>query len=555
MLALWMVYATAVGALVIGAAAVVDRRTAFAGRGRWVWGLALIAALAIPVVRPQLVLRAPGAVSLGEPVVVSAPSEAIAPHAPSLVQRAEVVLAGWSDPLAGAWGGATAVLLALLIGSALALRRKQRRWPTATLDGRPVLISEGLGPALVGLVHPEIVVPPWVLDLDPTERALILRHEEEHRHRRDPLLLAAGVLAPVLFPWSPAVWWGFSRLRHAVEADCDRRVLAAGLGSPVRYARLLLDVGSRVVGIVPVSAGFGENSSSLERRVRAMLDSRIVGGVKGAVVRGTVAAVLLLAACLVTNPTAPVVPTSSGDGAATPVSPTDTSGTGVQKGPTFTPYTVRPRVLNKETVVREMQGAYPPLLRDAGIGGTAIVYFFVDANGNVEQTKIFKSAGRPQLDSAALKVARTYRFSPAMNRDRKVAVWVQFPITFQAPGATGAKALPLAPRTHTPVEAKPTFTPYTVAPKIQNRMDVIKAMERDYPAALRNAGIGGTVVVSVFVGTDGKVHNSSVRTGSGHPALDAAALKVTRAYLFSPAMNKDKKVAVWIQFPITFDVH
>ena len=36
-----------------------------------------------------------------------------------------------------------------------------------------------------------------------------------------------------------------------------------------------------------------------------------------------------------------------------------------------------------------------------------------------------------KLDEAALKVANLYRFSPAINRDTKVPVWVSFPVTFQ----------------------------------------------------------------------------------------------------------------------------
>jgi len=35
------------------------------------------------------------------------------------------------------------------------------------------------------------------------------------------------------------------------------------------------------------------------------------------------------------------------------------------------------------------------------------------------------------LDQAALTVADTYEFTPALNRDKKVKVWVQFPITFE----------------------------------------------------------------------------------------------------------------------------
>ncbi|HSM59648.1 MAG TPA: hypothetical protein VK849_02575, partial [Longimicrobiales bacterium] len=43
------------------------------------------------------------------------------------------------------------------------------------------------------------------------------------------------------------------------------------------------------------------------------------------------------------------------------------------------------------------------------------------------------------------------------------------------------------------LSAAPTFTPFTVAPSILNRDEVVRAMEREYPPLLRDAGIGGTV--------------------------------------------------------------
>ncbi len=105
--------------------------------------------------------------------------------------------------------------------------------------------------------------------------------------------------------------------------------------------------------------------------------------------------------------------------------------TDISAQPTFTPYTVGPSILNKDEVIRSMERNYPPLLRDAGIGGTVIVYFFINESGIVKDTRVFKSSGHAQLDSAAIKVANVYKFSPALNRDKKVPVWVQFPITFQ----------------------------------------------------------------------------------------------------------------------------
>ena len=78
-----------------------------------------------------------------------------------------------------------------------------------------------------------------------------------------------------------------------------------------------------------------------------------------------------------------------------------------------------------------MQRNYPALLRDAGIGGTVRVYFFIDETGEVLRRLVDNSSGHPALDEAALRVADVYRFSPARNGDRHVPVWVSFPITFK----------------------------------------------------------------------------------------------------------------------------
>ena len=99
--------------------------------------------------------------------------------------------------------------------------------------------------------------------------------------------------------------------------------------------------------------------------------------------------------------------------------------------PTFTPFTVAPAILNVDDVRRAMVDAYPKLLRSAGIGGTVRVFFFIDDNGAVQDYRVQQSSGYQQLDDAALSVAGLYRFSPALNRDKKVPVWVLFPIEFR----------------------------------------------------------------------------------------------------------------------------
>jgi protein TonB len=112
--------------------------------------------------------------------------------------------------------------------------------------------------------------------------------------------------------------------------------------------------------------------------------------------------------------------------------PPESTGEGdLGANPTFTPYTVAPDITNRNEVVRALEREYPPLLRDAGIGGTANIWFFIDENGRVQDTRIQQSSGHEQLDQAALRVADIMEFTPALNRDKKVPVWVAFPITFQ----------------------------------------------------------------------------------------------------------------------------
>ena len=100
----------------------------------------------------------------------------------------------------------------------------------------------------------------------------------------------------------------------------------------------------------------------------------------------------------------------------------------------------------------------------------------------------------------------------------------------------------------------PTFTPFTAAPTILNRNDVVRAMEQEYPLLLRNAGVGGTVRVYFFIDEDGRVRDRQIDESSGHQALDAAAMAVSEIYRFSPALNRDEAVPVWVSFPITFQV-
>jgi TonB family protein len=97
----------------------------------------------------------------------------------------------------------------------------------------------------------------------------------------------------------------------------------------------------------------------------------------------------------------------------------------------FTPMTVRPQLQNVGEVQQALQRAYPPLLRDAGISGRVMVWFFIDEEGRVARTQLHESSGHEAFDDAALRVAEVLKFSPAYNRDQRVPVWNSIPITFE----------------------------------------------------------------------------------------------------------------------------
>jgi TonB family protein len=287
------------------------------------------------------------------------------------------------------------------------------------VEGERVLVSPDVGPAVIGWFRGTVVLPEWALGLEPDWRRLVLAHEREHVRAHDPALLALGILALVLLPGNAALWWQVRRLRLAVELDCDERVLRAhpDVGA---YGGLLLEGGRRASGAGALLAAMSEPRSFLKRRIRRMVNGWGPRRATEVVGLGVVSAGVLVMAC---NTPAPdrVVEADEPAGA-----------TVVEAVPEsmITPFTVAPELKNREEVLQALEDAYPPLLRDAGIGGRTFVWLRIDETGTVRETRLKESSGHEALDQAALKVAERMRFTPALNRGERVAVWIALPIAF-----------------------------------------------------------------------------------------------------------------------------
>jgi TonB family protein len=115
---------------------------------------------------------------------------------------------------------------------------------------------------------------------------------------------------------------------------------------------------------------------------------------------------------------------------ASPGPPNRTAQQPDRDGTAQPPATTQPQLQNLAEIQTLIEREYPSLLRDAGIGGRADVWFLIDATGAIERTQLAQGTGHPTLDDAALRVASAARFSPALNRGEATSVWVSLPIAF-----------------------------------------------------------------------------------------------------------------------------
>jgi len=321
MIAGWIVYCLVVSALLAVVAAGADEFLTRRRRpARAVWLLAIIASLLIPATTLLLQQRPPAPIAgAGEAHIASGILERLRDRERVEQERHDIPLLARVPHLrAPQWIAADPIVVWLIIDciavatvrvafDSISLFRERRRWRTAVVDDEQVFVSAMLGPAIVGLVQQAIVVPDWVSTLSADERKLMLAHEREHLRARDGLLSAGGLLAALVMPWSPAIWWMFRRLRTAIEVDCDRRVLRA-FPDVASYGNLLVDVAARATDRSALTiTGFSERASTLARRIRAMTagDSRRVSVAQWRRVAPSVASFGAAAAIVVILPPLP----------------------------------------------------------------------------------------------------------------------------------------------------------------------------------------------------------------------------------------------------------
>ncbi len=272
----WLGTANVWAAVLLAGALVVDRLSARRVRASW------RIALYLPIVL-RLVL----------PVSWSIPIR----HVPNAVTIFTAVPSGFVPPPEGVDVGPRFLAPSLFVcaylfgalGIAIALLRSRRAIRRALATASvvelrtagaappcPVVRHVDLGPMVVGLLSPVIVLPAHLLDGgDAHALSAVLRHETAHLRRRDPWLAAAMQLL-LVFCWPVlALWIATWRVRALMEIACDEQALLnAGPVERRNYGHALLDLAEgRSRSLVP-AAGRLHFGSSLRSRIEALTPQR-----------------------------------------------------------------------------------------------------------------------------------------------------------------------------------------------------------------------------------------------------------------------------------------
>ena len=513
----------------------------------WMLSASIVAAMAAPLLGPLMPSWHVPIDPIQRPRLLASTAPAAARAVPHSVDAEGAHTAAASSTPAAlietAWiAGAGVSLLILAIGlgrlawvASSARRVATGRWAELAADvareyglRRPVVILQSDHPALLvtwGFVAPKVILPRAAQEWSDARIRVVLSHELAHVKRGDWLMQMVAEIARAAFWFNPVMWIACHRLRQESEQATDDVVLDAGIDGS-EYAAHLLDLArafSRHRPWMPAPAI--ARPSSLERRVRAMLNARVNRApITRAARLGIVAALSAVAIAVASAQGA--FSTFSG----TVFDPLNGYLPGVTMTLTNTQSGAKHEIRSDRTGHFEFVGLPP--------GAYTLETFlpgFSVLRGTLDLT------GRDVQRDVTLKVGQL---------EETITVWASLPAGMRTPPANQPRAP--RPDKNTMMQACAENTPKTGAMG-GNLKQPMKLVDKkpNYPEQLAAAKVGGKIVFDARINPDGMVGDLQA-TSSENPDLEQAAATAIRQWEFSPTLLNCVAVDVPMKITVTF---
>ena len=225
-----------------------------AGSGPLLWAIVPLALLAVLLPAPVQVLPAQAFVAEAASIAPSLPAS------PAAIDYAHVRTLGLL-----LWAAGSIISAVFFVLQQRRFRRDLGALRDAG-DGVRFASSTALGPAVIGLLRPRIVLPADFHDrYTPDQQALILTHERSHLQRGDLFANALATALRAIYWFNPLVHHAAGRMRHDHELASDAAVLRQHPHARRRYADALLNTQLAVPGL-PVGCMW-QSSHPLKERI------------------------------------------------------------------------------------------------------------------------------------------------------------------------------------------------------------------------------------------------------------------------------------------------
>jgi TonB family protein len=384
-----------------------------------------------------------------------------------------------------------------------------------------------------GIVRPTVLIPGAARDWPADRVAVVLAHELAHIRRGDWLVLLMAQVLRAFYWFNPLFWIAAALARHESERACDDHVLDRGVPGP-EYATHLVGIARALRqedSWLPAPAII--RTSSLEGRVKAMLDARLnrrpVTRTSGML---TLAALLSITVAVAGFAGAQ---TAFASLSGSIVDPQNAALPGVTLVLTNLQNESKYEVKSDRTGQYEFVGLPPgEYSASVKVPGFAAVQFPVTMAGQNVKRDL-------KLQIGIVEETITITARPSKPVESEMAF---------VSALTQERVAELAAKRAQACSNTPSESGVAIGGNIRPPMK-LKDVRPDYPEPLKQAGIGGLVVLDANIGTDGSVTRVDV-VSSPHPDLANAAADAVRQWLFDATLLNCVPIDVRMKVSVTF---